>query len=151
MATRTAGVKIKGLVTVVMCWGPMYLCTLFTFFAPAPFIPSLFVFLPLPRRFPSTDLIVWVSFFSLIFISLSRPYRCLALSPWLLQTHLLLTLFAIPFIPLLCTFVAEQGFNIAKSLRSSALRSALQTGKVVEVETKQWSSSFSSCDSSFSL
>lgn len=46
LATRTAGVKIKGLVTVVMCSGPLYLCTLFTFFAPAPFILSLFVFLP---------------------------------------------------------------------------------------------------------
>lgn len=53
-----AGVKIKGLVTVVMCQGPLYLCTLFTFFAPVPFVPSLFVF----RSFPSTDLIVWSVF-----------------------------------------------------------------------------------------
>lgn len=45
---------MKGPVTVVMLLSALYLCT---FFTPAAFILSLFVFLPRPRLFPSTDLI----------------------------------------------------------------------------------------------
>lgn len=70
MATGTAGVK--GPVTVVMWQGPLYLCTLFTFFAPGPVIASPFVFLALPRLFPSADLIIKVFFF-FSFISLTVP------------------------------------------------------------------------------
>lgn len=88
MVTKTAGVKIKGPVTVVMCWGPLCLCTLFTFSAPAPFHSLAFCLSPSVSSFP----IRWPHRLSVFLLphlrpSLSHgPIRCLALSPRLSLT-----------------------------------------------------------------
>ena len=69
MATTTAGVKMKPLVTVVA--RPVFVDTLLIL-CPRPFYFLTFC----PGLFPSSDLIVRL-FASFIFVSLSWPRRCL--------------------------------------------------------------------------